>query len=49
VGVKGTAWVTQRTGSLLRYFQTGDAQTYAAAMVLALAGCVVWALMKVLP
>jgi NADH-quinone oxidoreductase subunit L len=47
VGVKGAAWVTQRAGSMLRYFQTGDAQTYAAAMVLALAGCVVWALMQV--
>jgi NADH-quinone oxidoreductase subunit L len=48
VGVKGAAWVTARAGSMLRYFQTGDAQTYAAAMVLALAGCVVWALMKVM-
>jgi NADH-quinone oxidoreductase subunit L len=48
VGVKGAGWVTQRAGSMLRYFQTGDAQTYAAAMVLALAGCVVWALMRVM-
>jgi len=35
VAVRGTAWVTYRAGSLLRYFQTGDVQSYAAVMVLA--------------
>jgi NADH-quinone oxidoreductase subunit L len=35
LAVRGTAWVTYRAGSLLRYFQTGDVQSYAAVMVLA--------------
>jgi NADH-quinone oxidoreductase subunit L len=35
VGVRGTAWVTARVGSLLRYGQTGDAQVYAGVMALA--------------
>ncbi len=45
--VRGTAWVTARAGAALRYFQTGDAQTYAAVMVLALVAGILWALMKV--
>ena len=48
VGVRGTAWVTARSGSMLRYFQTGDAQGYAAVMALALAGGLAWALFKVI-
>lgn len=47
MGVRGTAWLTQRTGAMLRYLQTGDAQMYAAVMALAMAGGLVWALMKV--
>lgn len=35
LAVRGTAWVTYRAGSLLRYLQTGDVQSYAAVMVLA--------------
>ena len=49
VAVRGTAWVTARAGSLLRYFQTGDAQSYAAVMAVAIAVGLVWALLKVLP
>lgn len=48
VAVRGTAWVTTRTGSLLRYFQSGDAQGYAAVMALALAGGLAWALFEVM-
>ncbi len=44
VAVHGTAWLTARTGAVLRYFQTGDAQMYAAVMTLAAAGGLVWAL-----
>jgi NADH-quinone oxidoreductase subunit L len=33
---------------MLRYFQTGDAQSYAAVMAVAIAGGLVWALLKVL-
>jgi NADH-quinone oxidoreductase subunit L len=47
MAVRGTAWVTQRTGAMLRYLQTGDAQMYAAVMTLAMAGGLVWALLKV--
>ena len=47
LGVRGTAWLTTRTGGLLRFFQTGDAQTYAAFMVVALAGGLLWAIFKV--
>lgn len=47
--VHGTAWVTARTGAVLRYFQTGDAQMYAAVMALAAAGGIVWAIFKVMP
>jgi NADH-quinone oxidoreductase subunit L len=46
--VRGTAWVTTRVGSALRYVQTGDAQAYAAVMALALLGGVVYALLQVL-
>jgi NADH-quinone oxidoreductase subunit L len=46
VGVRGTAWLTARTGAVLRYFQTGDAQSYAAVMALALAGGLIWALVR---
>jgi NADH-quinone oxidoreductase subunit L len=46
--VRGTAWVTARVGSALRYVQTGDAQAYAAVMALALLGGVIYAILKVL-
>ncbi len=49
VAVRGTAWVTVRLGSMLRYFQSGDAQGYAAVMALALAAGLGWALLQVLP
>jgi NADH-quinone oxidoreductase subunit L len=49
VMVRGTAWVTARAGAMLRYLQTGDAQMYAAVMAVALAGSLVWALMRVMP
>ena len=48
VAVRGTAWVTARLGSALRYVQTGDAQAYAAVMALALLGGAVYALILVL-
>ncbi|WP_375770819.1 NADH-quinone oxidoreductase subunit L [Archangium gephyra] len=48
VAVRGTAWVTARVGSALRYVQTGDAQAYAAVMALALLGGAVYALILVL-
>lgn len=44
VAVQGTAWLTSRTGAVLRYLQTGDAQMYAAIMALAAAGGLAWAL-----
>ncbi|WP_225413358.1 NADH-quinone oxidoreductase subunit L [Stigmatella hybrida] len=46
--VRGSAWLTVRAGSALRYLQTGDAQAYAAVMALALLGGVVYALFQVL-
>ncbi|XXF79158.1 NADH-quinone oxidoreductase subunit L [Myxococcaceae bacterium GXIMD 01537] len=46
--VRGTAWVTARVGSALRYVQTGDAQTYAAVMALAVLGGVAYALIQVM-
>jgi NADH-quinone oxidoreductase subunit L len=49
VAVHGTAWLTARTGAVLRYLQTGDAQMYAAVMSLAAAGGLMWAIFKVLP
>jgi NADH-quinone oxidoreductase subunit L len=48
LGVRGTAWVATRTGAVLRYLQTGDAQLYAAVMTLAMASGLVWALWRVL-
>lgn len=48
VAVHGSAWLTDRAGAALRYLQTGDAQMYAAVMVLAVAGGLAWALFKVL-
>jgi NADH-quinone oxidoreductase subunit L len=48
VAVRGTAWVTARAGSVLRYLQTGDAQSYMAMMALALLGGVAYALVRVL-
>jgi NADH-quinone oxidoreductase subunit L len=48
LAVRGTAWVTERAGSVLRYVQTGDAQSYAAVMALALAVGIGWALLKVM-
>jgi NADH-quinone oxidoreductase subunit L len=47
VAVRGTAWVTSRVGSALRYLQTGDTQAYAAVMALALLGGVLYAILKV--
>ncbi len=47
VAVHGTAWLTARTGAVLRYLQTGDAQMYAAVMTIAAAGGLVWAIFKV--
>jgi NADH-quinone oxidoreductase subunit L len=47
VAVRGTAWVTARMGSALRYLQTGDTQAYAAVMALALLGGVLYAILKV--
>ncbi len=41
--VRGVAWVTYQTGAALRYFQTGDAQGYAAVMVVALLAGVAYA------
>ena len=49
LAVRGTAWLTLRVGSMLRYIQSGDAQGYAAVMAVALAAGLGWALLKVLP
>lgn len=46
LAVRGTAWVMARTGAMLRYFQTGDAQMYAAVMALAMAGGLAWTLWR---
>jgi NADH-quinone oxidoreductase subunit L len=46
--VRGTAWVTARTGAALRYLQTGDAQSYAAVMALAVLGAAAYAIIQVL-
>ncbi|MCE9672392.1 NADH-quinone oxidoreductase subunit L [Myxococcus stipitatus] len=48
VAVRGTAWVTARVGSALRYVQSGDAQAYAAVMVVALLGGIAYAFIQVL-
>jgi NADH-quinone oxidoreductase subunit L len=46
--VGGSAWVTRQSSAVLRYMQTGDAQSYAAVMVVALASALIWALMRVM-
>jgi NADH-quinone oxidoreductase subunit L len=46
--VGGTAWVTSKVGSALRYIQTGDVQTYAAMMAVGLLAGVGYALFEVL-
>jgi NADH-quinone oxidoreductase subunit L len=46
--VTGTARLTGWLGSMLRYFQTGDVQSYAAVMVIALFFGVGYALLTVL-
>jgi NADH-quinone oxidoreductase subunit L len=48
LAVRGTAWVTARVGSVLRYTQSGDAQSYAAVMALALLSGAAYALFQVL-
>jgi NADH-quinone oxidoreductase subunit L len=48
VVVRGTAWLTGATGSWLRYFQTGDTQTYAAAMIVTVAAGIAYVVFKVL-
>ena len=48
VAVRGTAWVTVQVGTALRYAQTGDVQSYAAVMALALVGGLAYALIRVL-
>jgi NADH-quinone oxidoreductase subunit L len=45
--VRGTAWVTTRVGSALRYVQTGDTQAYAAVMALAILGGMAYVLLHV--
>jgi NADH-quinone oxidoreductase subunit L len=45
--VRGTARVTGWAGSALRYVQTGDVQSYAAVMAVALLGGVVYVLVAV--
>jgi NADH-quinone oxidoreductase subunit L len=46
IGVRGTAWITARFGSMLRYAQSGDAQSYAAVMAVALVVGVVLAMFR---
>jgi NADH-quinone oxidoreductase subunit L len=46
--VGGTAWVTSKVGSALRYIQTGDVQTYAAMMAAGLLVGVGYAVFEVL-
>jgi NADH-quinone oxidoreductase subunit L len=46
--VRGTAWVTSRAGEAMRYLQSGDAQSYAAVMALALLCAAGYALTQVL-
>jgi len=48
VAVRGVGWLTRVTGSALRYLQTGDTQSYAAVMAIALLGGLVYALLQVL-
>jgi NADH-quinone oxidoreductase subunit L len=44
IAVRGTAWVTYRVGAVIRYFQTGDVQSYAAVMAVAVLAAVAYAL-----
>ena len=46
--VRGTAWVTQRVGSALRYVQSGNVQAYATLMALATVIALTYAIVKVL-
>jgi NADH-quinone oxidoreductase subunit L len=48
LAVRGSAWLTARIGDALRYLQTGNAQSYAAVMAVALAGAVAYAVFQVL-
>jgi NADH-quinone oxidoreductase subunit L len=48
LAVRGTAWVTARTGAMLRYFQTGDVQSYAAIMALGLLAGAAYVVLRVL-
>jgi NADH-quinone oxidoreductase subunit L len=43
VVVRGVAWVTYQVGSVIRYLQTGDAQSYAAVMAAAVLAAVAYA------
>ncbi|HZN93564.1 MAG TPA: NADH-quinone oxidoreductase subunit L [Myxococcales bacterium] len=43
VVVRGAAWVTYQVGSVIRYIQTGDAQSYAAVMAAAVLAAVAYA------
>ena len=46
--VRGTAWVTARVAGVMRYLQTGDVQSYAAVMALAVFLAAGYALIQVL-
>jgi len=46
--VRGTAWVTARLASALRLLQTGDTQSYAAVMALAVLFAAGYAVIQVL-
>jgi len=46
--VRGVAWITARSGAALRYLQTGNAQSYAAVMALALLCAAGYAVIQVL-
>jgi len=47
LAVRGVGWLTRVSGSALRYSQTGDTQSYAAVMAVALLGGLVYALLQV--
>jgi NADH-quinone oxidoreductase subunit L len=47
LAVRGVGWLTRISGSALRYLQTGDTQSYAAVMAIALVGGLVYALLQV--
>jgi NADH-quinone oxidoreductase subunit L len=48
IGVRGTAWVTARFGAMLRFVQSGDAQSYAAVMAIALVAGILLAMFKLM-